>query len=97
MRSKATIFLLGTVFGVAILLIKDHISFYKSNKERYFVLQRDYRIENGGLLKKGTSLKFDEGMSEGFDRFILYLNVKGGQIVIDTISPNQIVPYWLNE
>ncbi len=69
----------------------------KGASNPYFRLNRDYQIDETGMLRKGTVLKFDKGMDEGFDRFILYLNLKGGDVVKDKTPGDVIHPYWLFE
>jgi hypothetical protein len=63
----------------------------------YIILKSNYKIEGAGFLQKGTVLQVDEGMSEGFTRFILYLNMKGGEYEKYPNKENVIIPYWLNK
>lgn len=92
-------FFAGIFFSaLCFYLFNDKIGGESKKDNPYFILQSDYKIEGAGLLQKGTILKFDKGMDEGFNRFILYLNLKGGNIFkVDTLNSNSIVPYWLNE
>jgi hypothetical protein len=54
-------------------------------------------LTNGGYLKKGTVLKINEAMPEGFTRYILYLNLKGNRTSPHkTEHDDQVVPYWLH-
>ena len=56
---SATILLTGIYF-----LIKPK----KNNNNSYVILKSDYKIEGAGFIEKGTILKIDEGMSEGFTK-----------------------------
>lgn len=85
--------ILGVVIGVI-----GCILFYRFSpvERRYFELQSDYKIEGQGTLKKGTLLQYDRGYSEGFTRYILYLNLK--DINLKEHKPDrkgEIIPYWL--
>jgi hypothetical protein len=93
MKRNFLYFLLGVVTSALVffLLKRDN-----NNDTLYYTLSQDYEIDNVGFLKKGTIIKFDEGMNEGFDRYILYLNLKNGSLLIDTQSSGYI-PYWLIE
>ena len=97
---KNFLYFIGGFILASLLLV----AYYKYNSNKfledtpYFILNKDYEIEKNGVLKKGTKVKFDKGMDEGFSRFILYLNIKGGDIKKDTTEQsNIIIPYWLNE
>lgn len=84
-------FLMGGLLGAVLL----QFYFYFPKKNNYVILQQDYNIEDVGVLKKGTKLKIDKGMSEGFTRYVLYLNFKGGNT--QPSIEKGIVPYWLYE
>ncbi|MEQ1799408.1 MAG: hypothetical protein ABL872_15750 [Lacibacter sp.] len=96
MRKNILFFIFGFICST---LIMGSIFIYqyerKGPSNSYFRLNRDYKIEDIGILRKGTVLKFDEGMDEGFDRFILYLNLKGGDVIKDKTPGDVIHPYWL--
>lgn len=78
-------------------------SFSTKSEYRYFELKKDLALFNGSLLKKGTVLRFDQGMNEGFNRYILYLNHKGNSEATFQDYPlkenekHYIIPYWLVE
>jgi len=95
-QNKLLYFILGFISSIIIYSIFIN---YKSskNKAMYFILDKDYELEQNGMLKKGTIIKYDAGMSEGFDRFILYINIKGNDFIRDTNEIYDIVPYWLVE
>jgi hypothetical protein len=97
MKRNIAYFLLG--FFVASILATIY-SFFLLNDNRngstYFILNKDYQLGENGMLKKGTKIKFDKGMDEGFDRFILYLNLKGGDVT-KIKEQSQFIPYWLND
>ncbi|MCX6148495.1 MAG: hypothetical protein NTW25_14775 [Candidatus Kapabacteria bacterium] len=97
MKNKVIYFALGLLSSVVIASIYNYFHEDESIKNKpYFVLNKDFNVGELGLLKKGTKIKFDKGMSEGFSRFILYLNIKGGDISKEN-ETDVIIPYWLNE
>ena len=46
------------------------------------------------LLPAGTTLFFEESMSEGYDCYTVYLNFKGTLPLEETDKPNLRVPIW---
>lgn len=68
-------------------------------KPKYVILQSDYYHQELGLLKKGTKLRFEKGMSEGFSRYILYLNISDADKLELKKSNhiNEIEPYWIEK
>jgi len=96
-NSKVTIFILGFVLGLLVFIVYTN-KIGTNTGGSYYKLKKDYCIDNVGILKSGTILKVDEGMSEGFTRFILYLNVSDGEDVekYETKEKDMIIPYWLN-
>lgn len=91
--SKIFSLILGIVLGVS-------IGFYLWNIEypKYVELKEDVIISGIGEIKKGTVLKVDEEMNEGFTRYILYLNNKGIEVSeykSDKENMNLVIPYWL--
>lgn len=61
------------------------------------ISDNDYYIDDIGSLKTGTLLQLDEAMSEGFTRYILYLNISDGEILekYKAKEKHMIIPYWL--
>ncbi|MCB0697743.1 MAG: hypothetical protein KDC07_10285 [Chitinophagaceae bacterium] len=97
---KLLFFILGFLFGSGFTAIVTFTLYSQVGLKHnpYFILNADYNIEGAGILQKGTVIKMDAGMDEGFTRYILYLNLKGGDIQkVDTLKSDIIVPYWLNE
>lgn len=97
-KSKWTIFFIGFIVGISTCMLMAFK--YTNRKEKvYFKLKKDYCIQNAGYLKAGTIIQIDEGMSEGFDRFILYLNLSSGQKldIYEAEHKNTVIPYWLTE
>ena len=89
--------LIGLLIGVIIgFIISKKVSFEKPS---YVVLQNDYFHQELGLLKKGTKLKYVEGMSEGFSRYILYINITDAdKLKLEKSKTiNEIEPYWLEK
>ena len=92
---KFFILILGIILGLS-------IGFYLWGIEypKYVELQEDVIISDIGEIKRGTILKVDEEMSEGFTRYILYLNNKGigvREYKQDKEKVNLIIPYWLEK
>ena len=70
---------------------------YAFEDSKYIQLTKDYHIGDIGFLKKGTTLRIDRGMDEGFTRYILYLNLSDGQKTDRYYTQHKytILPYWL--
>lgn len=83
-------FLLG-IFAMTIL------SKNNSPPIRYVKITQDYFIENVGVIRKGTILKVDKGFSEGFTRYVLFLNISSSEKfdLHNSDFHDEIVPYWL--
>lgn len=97
MKNKLIYFTLGFLSSLIFIGIYNYYNKEKSIKNNpYFILNKDYNVGELSFLKKGTKIKFDQGMNEGFSRFILYLNIKGGDIS-KVKETDVIIPYWLNE
>ena len=77
-------------------LLAKKVSFEKPS---YSELPQDYYQNELGLIKKGTKLKYDKGMSEGFSRYILYINISDGDNLQLKKSENfnEINPYWIEK
>lgn len=95
-NSKISFFLLGFILGLVVIIVLNNNNLNSSENE-YYKLENDYCIDNIGVLKSGTLLKTDKGMSEGFTRYILYLNISDGEVLekYPTKEKNIIMPYWL--
>lgn len=91
-------FVHGLVTGVILMLCLYFFSFGKkeSKQFKYVQLKEDYKIEDIGNLKRGTILRIDQAMPEGFTRYILYLNLKGDRTeAYKSEYSDEIIPYWL--
>jgi len=91
-------FIVGFAFGLIVALL-FYFVFQDYNYE-YVKTNKDYVISDmGGVLKKGVLLRVDAGMSEGFTRYILYLNLKEEAGIenykTDKDAYHLILPYWL--
>lgn len=94
MKSKIIIFVLGLVLGAGVFfLLGNSGEMHKDTK--YIQLKKDYKIEGSGYLVKGTILRIGQPMTEGFTRYILYLNLNDGEITDSYSSKYDIIPYWL--
>lgn len=97
MKNKKILFLLlGLAFGI-IIGISIHYLLPKNNE--YYVLKMDYNIQKAGTIKAGTIIKFDKAFSEGFSRYVLYLNIPDSETLDKYKSEENdiIIPYWLRE
>jgi hypothetical protein len=98
MKSKMVIFISGLTIGaICVFLILKNTSLIGKDFE-YIQLKNDYRIDNSGYLKKGTVIRVDHGMDEGFTTYILYLNLSDGEDIesYKTEHKYTVIPYWLN-
>jgi len=97
LNSKLIFFFSGFIMGLFVLAIYIY-NVECDNDNEYFRLKNDYCIDDIGLLKSGTLLQFDEAMSEGFTRYILYLNISDGEMLekYEAKEKDMIIPYWLN-
>jgi hypothetical protein len=89
--------IISVVIGVFIGLFINSFAFNK--KTEYFELEQDYVDENIGIIKKGTLLKYDQPFSEGFTRYILYLNIHDSEapkFKKETFN-DEVIPYWIEK
>ena len=65
----------------------------------YFELEENYIDENLGTIKKGTKLRYDESFSEGFTRYVLYINIHDSQHpkILNEDNSETIIPYWIEK
>ncbi len=92
---KTVIFVLGCVVGILIgCIISTKINLSKPN---YIELPANYVHKELGVLKKGTMLKYDKGFSEGFSRYILYINISDADNLTQKKSESygEVIPYWI--
>ena len=90
-------FISGFATGVGVLLAFYFLVFAKGESKsfKYVQLKDDYKIEDVGTLKENNTAN-GRGRSEGFTRYMLYLNLKGGNTEIHkTEHPVKSFPYWL--
>ena len=98
MIKKSHFMFLKGFMTAAIIFVGTYFLFNSgifSNPKAYVILKSDYKIADVGNLKKGTVLRIDEGMAEGFTRFILYLNLKDNDFEKYPHQEKGIIPYWL--
>lgn len=95
--SKWMFFFSGFIMGLLVLVPYIYNVECISDNE-YYRLKNDYVIDGVGLLESGTLLQFDEAMSEGFTRYILYLNISDGEKLEKYKAKEKdiIIPYWLH-
>lgn len=93
MKSKIIFTLIGVIIGVVSCCVFN----YYGRSNEYYTLCKDYNIEDVGTIKKGTIIKFDKPFSEGFNRFVIYINISDAEDLIPykTDKNNLIIPYWL--
>ena len=95
---KLLVFALGVAVGVFLSLFWRKGSSV-SDKNSYIKLEGDFCIDGVGYLREGTLIKFDREFSEGFSRYILYLNFPSSYSgsPYSTGREHEIIPYWLNQ
>jgi hypothetical protein len=77
------------------VLTEEGISMNVATK--HHVLQEPLVVYSGGpqsqigVLPRGTSLRYVESFPEGFDRFIVFVNVERSPLPLDEISPPDLV------
>jgi len=65
-----------------------------------YILKQPLRIESANVnnylfLPQGTTLYYDDSFDEGFDRFYVYIDVKGEKLLLENIRrPDLIAPEW---
>ena len=90
---KVLIFIFGILVGIGI----SFFGYIFLDGKKYATLNQDYELVNGGILKKGTKIKYNASFPEGFEQYSLYLNMP---IWIDneiTIEKENfaVIPYWI--
>jgi len=90
---KVLIFILGILVGIGI----SFCGYIYLNGKKYATLNQDYELSNGGILKKGTKIKYNGSFPEGFEQYTLYLNMP---IWTDNDISNEkekfsVIPYWI--
>ncbi len=90
---SVTLYLLGLATGIVGCFL---FCVYFPTSTQYVELLTDYNIDGVGYLRKGTKLRIDKGMPEGLTRYILYLNLKGGETKLLN-KKSSIIPYWLKD
>jgi hypothetical protein len=87
--------LIGILVGVFVTYSLLNFRKKRESTTEYLELNRDILLHNNCIIKAGTQLKIDEGMPEGFTRYILYINAKS---MAGTINGhpyrNYVIPYW---
>lgn len=92
MQNRILVFILGLAIGAGVFILLGS-SKQQIAKAKFVQLKNDYKIEGAGYLTKGTILRIDHSMDEGFTRYILYLNLNDGEIVDNYSSKYDIYPY----
>lgn len=87
------IFILGILIGIGISFFG--YSYLHGNK--YATLNQDYKLANGGILKKGTKIKYNTSFPEGFEQYTLYLNMPVWTDNKITIEKENfaVIPHWI--
>lgn len=88
--------LIGFILGIG-----SAVGIYLWNNKTTLIctVQEDLTVADGIIIPKGTELIHDEAMSEGFDRYILYINMYGTKSDQKLKCRRDsrsflIVPYW---
>jgi hypothetical protein len=88
--------LTGIVLLVAVRLLTEEGESMKVTTKHH-VLRYPLIVYSGGpqsqigILPRGTSLRYVESFPEGFDRFIVFVNVERSPLPLDDISPPELV------
>jgi hypothetical protein len=90
---KGLVFLLGILLGIYI----SYIGYKFIHGNKYAILNQDYQLSNGGVLKKGTKIKYNSTFSEGFEQYTLYLNMSSSINNDFTFEKESftVIPYWV--
>ena len=95
MVKNTFILIIGILMGAGIAIYINH--FTGKVETKYIELDKDFVLDNGSVLKQGTLLRIDEGMSEGFTRYQIYVNYKGDNAIKLKVflKENLKSPYWM--
>lgn len=96
MKKNQTIFFSVLSLGIG-LIVGYSINRFISYDKEYFELEYDYSDEKLGLIKKGSLLQYDQTYSEGFTRYILYLNIHDSQSPVKNKNSKDVIPYWIKK
>lgn len=89
--NKWIFLIIGIVLGIILNKLYHH---FDKTQHEYYVLDSDYQGENKSLLKKGTVISYDQGFSEGFSRYVLYINIKDFEAPKKFTKEKEIQPFW---
>ena len=96
MKKNILLLTIGLLIGAVLMSFIDK---YDDGEQqtKYIELKEDFTLSNGGILKQGTLLKIDNPASEGYTRYILYVNYKSNEgMELKTYNKqNLIKPYWM--
>ncbi|MEI6946327.1 hypothetical protein V9K67_03935 [Paraflavisolibacter sp. H34] len=96
MKQNILLFAMGMLIGIVLMSFMDRNQ-GKTKQTKYIELKENFYLSNGGVLKRGTQLKIDKSSSEGFTRYILYVNYKSEEgIGLKSYEKmNLVKPYWI--
>ena len=89
--NKWIFLIIGIVFGV---ILNKCYHYFDEGQYEYYILDSDYHGENKSILKKGTVISYDQGFSEGFSRYVLYINIKDSEAPKKLKKGEEIHPFW---
>jgi len=96
MKKNILLLFIGLSIGA---ILMSFIEKYRENaqKTKYIELKEDFSLDNGSILQQGTLLRIDNPASEGYTRYILYVNYKSNAATEQRIyeKENLIKPYWM--
>lgn len=87
------IFILGILLGIGI----SFFGYIYFDGNKYATLNQDFKLANGGVLKKGTKIKYNTTFPEGFEQYTLFLNMPiwtDHQITINKEN-SAVIPHWI--
>jgi hypothetical protein len=79
--------------------VAELVGHFKTTELAYIKLNKDYVMDNGSHIAKGTMLQIDKGFSEGFTRYLLYVNISDADIPDSSfvIKRNVKNVHWLRD
>ncbi|WP_080778189.1 hypothetical protein [Chryseobacterium phocaeense] len=93
--NKWIFLIIGIILG---LLLNKFYYYLDRNEYEYYSLDSDYLGEdNKSVLKKGTVIRYDQAFSEGFTRYVLYINIKNSEALIKSKKEKEIQPFWFEK
>jgi hypothetical protein len=83
--------------GIIIGILISIFGYIYLHGNKYATLNEDYSLPDGGLLKKGTKLKYNAAFPEGFTQYIMYINMPSWTDNDITFEKEKyaVIPHWI--